>query len=158
MKISIRAMRPSEAGTVSALMSEVISKATLYNQRARKHEAAKYTAQHLADLAKAWKHGVLVATIDNHIAGFVVAQDQDETVWVSWLGVSEQARGHGLASLLLGKLEARAKRDGFPKIWCDSRTENTPIRLLLTKRNYSSLCTIRAHWYGQDFMLWEKFL
>lgn len=151
-------MRPAEAVETANVMHQVIRGTRLYNQRARKGECAKFSAEVLLAKRQAWAPAVLVALEQDQPVGFCVSEIQDEVIWIYWLGVSPGHRGKGLAGRLLRRLESEARKAGISKIWCDSRVQNTPIRLLLTSLGYETLCTIKNHWYGQDFMLWQKFL
>ena len=64
----------------------------------------------------------------------------------------------GIGRSLLEKLELRAKELSSHKIWCDSRTENHASAALLRRQGYAQICTLRRHWYAQDFFIWEKYV
>lgn len=156
--VRISPLRPGEAAESCQLLCEVIRGAKVYSAQARKSEVAKYSPELLVQKAAAWKQAVLLARIEGKVAGVLISEIQDGIVWVFWLGVGAEARGLGVARKLMTQLERAARRQGLGKIWCDSRVHNLPVRHLLTDLGYEAICTLKKHWYGQDFMLWQKFL
>ena len=98
---------------------------------------------------------VLVATVNTQIVGFCFSNIDDGLIWLSWFGVRPEYRRHGIGTALLNALDARAKRAGAHKVWCDCRTDNVASRATLADSGYREICTLVNHWYGQDFLLWE---
>lgn len=141
---------------LASAFSEVLHGLPYYNERAKLGESQKYTASRLAAAAAADPESVLVAEIDGQLAGFLFNHLDDETVWLSWFGVRPDFRRRGVGGALLRGLDLRAKKVESHKIWCDSRTDNEKSQTILTRHGYVQLCTLRNHWYRQDFILWEK--
>jgi GNAT superfamily N-acetyltransferase len=146
----------NEPERLCGLFRVVIDALPYYNDRAKTSETAKYAADKLRRYALADPGSVLVAHLDDRLAGFVLNNLDDETIWMSWFGVDLAFRRRGVGSCLLQALDQRTRSLGIHKIWCDSRTENSESKLTLTRNGFRQICTIPNHWYRQDFILWEK--
>jgi ribosomal protein S18 acetylase RimI-like enzyme len=155
---SIGRMRAGEAEELNHLFVRIVEALPYYNNFAKRSEIAKYSPESLRDLAEKELDSVLVARVDDQIVGFCFSESDDGLVWLAWFGVDPLFRRHGVGAQLLEKLEETVRNGRSHKIWCDCRTENEASKVALTKRGYIQLCTVRNHWYGQDFILWEKSL
>jgi ribosomal protein S18 acetylase RimI-like enzyme len=153
--IVIDQMDPAESEAVSALFAEIVNELPYYNAAAKASEIEQYSAGGLRNLIVSDPSSVLVAKTDN-IVGFCLSRYDDGLIWISWFGVHPKYRRRKIASALLNTLEHTVSDRGSHKVWCDSRTNNDPSIAILTKRHYQQICTVRNHWYGQDFILWEK--
>lgn len=151
-------MEPYAAEAVSALFRLVLKGLPYYNDRAKRGELSKYNAERLNASVLNDPDSVLIAKSGDQALGFCLNNYDDDLIWLAWFGVHPMHRRRGVASLLLCKLEETARRRNCHKIWCDSRTENLPSRSILTLQGYHEICTVTSHWYGQDFILWEKSL
>jgi ribosomal protein S18 acetylase RimI-like enzyme len=148
--------RASEPDQVSTIFREVLWELPYYNERAKTGELQKYTPGKLRASALADPDAILVARVGEELAGFLFNHVDDELVWLSWFGVLPKYRGRGIGSALLLALDERVKHAGYHKIWCDSRTSNEKSKSTLMQHGYVQICTLRDHWYRQDFILWEK--
>jgi ribosomal protein S18 acetylase RimI-like enzyme len=149
-------MNCDDADALSSVFGQILQSLPYYNQRAKTSEMAKYTPAKLKASVLGDPESVLVAKIRNQIVGLCFSHEDDDLIWLAWIGVHPSHQRKGVASVLLGTLVERAKRSASHKIWCDSRTDNDAAKALFSYHGYSQLCTIRNHWYGQDFILWEK--
>lgn len=156
IEFETRPMNPAEAESLSRSIVGLISGLTYYNEFARASEIAKYSAGDLLDSIREDSDSILVAVRASEILGFCINKYDDGLLWLSWIAVLPGYRGRGIAEKLLGRMEESAKARGIHKIWCDSRTVNESAKALLSKIGYRQLCTVENHWYGQDFILWEK--
>jgi len=144
-----------ECDALSTLMRDTIEPLTFYNERARRAELARYTADGLRALVAEDAQSVLVARDGASLVGFCVSRFDDGSVWLSWFGTAERARGRGIGAALLAALaETLPSRDAH-KIWCDSRVENTRSAAVLERAGFRRIATLTNHWYGQDYHLWE---
>jgi ribosomal protein S18 acetylase RimI-like enzyme len=155
-KIVIGPMSEEEAECTSILFKEVVIALPYYNDLAKQSEIAKYSAALLKDTILVDPNLILVAKVGTHMAGFCISKPDDGLVWLSWIGVHPQFRRKRIGYCLLDKLEKIVKNSVSHKIWCDCRTENKASKQLLASRGYAQICTVTNHWYGQDFILWEK--
>ena len=140
---------------LASLMRETIEPLAYYNERARRAELARYTADGLRALAAGDPQAVLVARDHDGLTGFCVSRFDDGTIWLSWFGTAARARGRGVGAALLSALgQTLAARDAH-KIWCDSRVDNVASRSVLERAGYRRVAELTNHWFGQDYFLWE---
>lgn len=156
LPLMIGSMTDNEAEALSLLFRDIVTSLPYYNEVAKKSEIAKYSSTSLCAAVLENPNSVLVARDGGEIAGFCFSKDDDGIIWLSWFGVHSSYRRRGIGLALLRKLEEIAKDEHIHKIWCDCRTENEASKAVLSSFGYVELVTVRNHWYGQDFILWEK--
>lgn len=147
-----------EIGEVSALFETILTGLPYYNAVAKATEMAKYRPESIASAIATDPQFTLVARLEGVLAGFCFSQKDDGLIWLAWFGVAAAYRRQGVGTAILEALVKRSLSSGSHKIWCDSRTSNTPSRSLLEKCGFRAICTVANHWYGQDFILWERFV
>ena len=152
----IRRMAPEDAAAVAELFRCIVESLPYYTDFAKSSEIGKYSAQLLRESCATDPDSVLVAVQGDRIVGFCISRYDDSLIWLSWFGVHPSHRRQGIGSALLSALEAIVCQGRSHKIWCDCRTENIESKTALEHHHYTRLCTVRNHWYGQDFILWEK--
>lgn len=151
-------MKNAEAELVSSLFSDVVIALPYYNDVAKRSALAKYTPALLRASAASDPTSVLVARIGADTIGFCLSRYEDDLLWLDWFGVHPLHRRKKIGTTLLKKLEEIARKGGTHKIWCDCRTNNEPSKLCLMRQQYTQICTVRNHWYRQDFILWERLI
>ena len=155
-QIHIGTMKDSEADQMSLLFEQVVLNLPYYNHVAKASEIAKYTPSLLRASLELDPNSILVARDANEIVGFCFSRDDDGLVWLAWFGVHPEYRRRGVGSALLNELEQNVRAGRSHKIWCDCRTENESSKTVLSLHGFTQLCVVHNHWYGQDFILWEK--
>lgn len=158
VEIEVDRMSPAEAGAVGQLVRQIILSPNYDNEQARRSETAKYTPARLIEMVRNDPDSVLVAKDDADIVGFCLSHYDDGVIWLAWFGVEPRWRGYGVGGALLDALEATVHARGCHKIWCDALTTNETSHAVLTRNGYRRICVLRDHWYGQDTILWEKFV
>lgn len=156
MSIEIRRAVKTECNMISEVFGKVIVDLPYYNKAAQTNEVSKYTPEALAKKIEEDADSILVAVENEAILGLCFSRFDDTLIWLEWFAVEKEARGKGIASLLIDTLESSVKGRNAHKIWCDCRTENLKSARLLSSRGYLPLCTVTNHWYNQDFILWQK--
>lgn len=141
---------------VCRVFNTVVTALPYYNEMAIKNELFKYKPTDIASKIESDPDSVLVACEDDKILGFCFNRVDDMTIWIEWFGVVEGCRRSGIAKGILEYLETTSKSRNVHKIWCDCRTENLKTIKLLSVCGFTPLCTVKNHWYKQDFILWEK--
>ncbi|HSS19040.1 MAG TPA: GNAT family N-acetyltransferase [Pyrinomonadaceae bacterium] len=149
-------MTADEATKVSEIVTSTIRSLNYYNVRAKEEEIRKYSPSELLSSSREDADSVLLAKERQDIIGFCISKYDDGLIWLSWFGVEESHRKKGVGEQLLFSLEATATKRKAHKIWCDTRTVNLTAQRALQKAGYRQIATLKNHWYGQDFLLWEK--
>jgi ribosomal protein S18 acetylase RimI-like enzyme len=147
----------SDLPAAARLFAGILREIPYYNALAKDGEAKKYTTTTLSRKISEDPHSVLVAKDpDGKVVGFGFSHLDDYTVWIDWLGVDSTSRNSGVGAAILGETLRTAPERRAHKVWCDTRTTNEPSKNLLHKMGFARLVEIKNHWYGQDFILWEK--
>jgi len=149
-------MKPAQAAAVAKLVRKVVSPLEYYSKAAREQEMAKYTPAKLRVLAAEDPDSVLVASKGDRLVGFCFSRFDDGLIWLAWFGVDHDARGQGVGRALLTALEGTIRLRGAHKLWCDCRVNNSQSKAVLVNAGFTPIANVRNHWYGHDFILWEK--
>src|ERR1041385_3994764 len=155
---SISISRPRDEGIaeVNALFTQIVLSLPYYNEAARCSEIAKYSPRRLEEMIAADADSIQIATVNTRLVGFCISNIDDGLIWLSWFGVRPEYRRQGIGTAILSALDKRAKRAGAHKIWCDCRPNNAASCGTLAGSGYREICILVNHWYGQDFLLWER--
>ena len=157
MAVKVVRAEESDLPDTTRLFAEILREIPYYNALAKDSEAKKYTATALTKKLSEDPYSVLLAKdSDRKLVGFSFNHFDDYTIWIDWLGVDIIARQSGVGAAILRKTLQTAKKRRAHKVWCDSRASNEPSKSLLQKMEFTRLVEIKNHWYGQDFILWEK--
>lgn len=156
LSLIVDRMQPDEAESVVILFAQVVLALPYYSDVAKASELAKYSPRSMQESVLIDPDAVLVARSADRIVGFCFSNNDDGVIWLAWFGVDAKYRCMGVGSSLLRKLAETVSEGRSHKIWCDCRTENEASKRALSKQGFVQLCTIQNHWYGQDFILWEK--
>jgi ribosomal protein S18 acetylase RimI-like enzyme len=152
----IRPAHLDDIDQVAMLLSKVVSSLEIYTEESREDEIHKFSSEKLALRIKRDPNAVSVALRDNRLAGFLITEDQHGPIWIHWYGVDPDFRSRSVGEAILRHLISSGRDRKATKIWCDTRTNNIPSISLLEKLNFTRLCEIRNHWYGQDYCLWAR--
>lgn len=152
----IQSLEPHLAVPTAQLLKAAILESPFYSDWAKTEEMAGLTAEKLLAMPA---QDVLLAVEDNSVLGVLVSSTEEAgLLWLSWCVVSPAARGRGIAGALIEAFHATASARGVHKTWCDSRVGNTASARMLEKAGYIVVTTLKKHWYGLDFLIWERLL
>lgn len=152
----LRLAHEADIQKLEGLVSDVIMSLPYYNSVAKESEVLKYTAAELLKKMAEDSYSVIVALEDNQVVGFCLNRMDDKLIWLEWFGVRADMRRRGLGRKLIEHLESTAKTRNAHKVWCDCRTENVKSVNFFITSKYLPVCSLKNHWYGQDFIIWEK--
>ena len=155
---TIDPMHDDDIEAVHALFGIVLAAIPYYNDLAKAAERGKYDLQSLIEILRDRSGDILVAKTDNAVIGFCILKDDDGLKWLSWYGVHPSFRRMGVSKLLLHGVDRLTKEHGAHKIWCDTIAANRESAHILETSGYNRLCELKNHWFGQDYILWEKVL
>ncbi len=149
-------LEPEFAIATAQLLEQTILESPHYSDWAKSEEIAGLTAAKLLAMPK---HDLHIAIEENTVLGVLVSSPKEAgLLWLSWCVVSPAARGRGVAGALITAFHASAKARGVHKTWCDSRVGNAASARMLEKAGYRVVTTLEQHWYGLDFLIWERLL
>jgi RimJ/RimL family protein N-acetyltransferase len=152
----IQSLEPHFAISTAELLKNAILASPFYSPPAKSEEITGLTAQKLLAMSP---HDVLIAVENNVVLGVLVSSTEEAgLLWLSWCVVSPDARGRGVAGALIEAFHSGAASRGVHKTWCDSRTGNTASARMLEKAGYKVVATLNQHWYGLDYLIWERLL
>jgi len=143
---------------ISALFKKVVTTLPFYNEIAKQNEIKKYTPKKILKMIRKDKYSVLVAKNGKKVVGFCFNRFDDYTIWIDWFGVDEKLRNNGIGTLIVERVITDARKRKAHKVWCDTRSNNEPSKNLLKKLGFREIIELKNHWYGQDFILWERFV
>lgn len=155
-KIEIRQATKQDCKKLPIVFEPLVLAIPYYNDLAKQSEIAKFKESDLLNKIEEDKYSVIVAVINNEIVGFCMSRFDDNLIWLEWFGVIESQRKKGIANLLLAELDKTIPIRKCHKLWCDCRTSNKASIHILTNHGLKQIVTISNHWYGQDFILWQK--
>jgi ribosomal protein S18 acetylase RimI-like enzyme len=157
--IEVTNVREKDLPNVVTVFSQVLRDIPYYSSLAKEGETKKYTFESLTEKLELEPLSVVIAKgLKGEVIGFCFSHFDDYTVWIDWLGVVADSRKTGVGTALLETVIRTAPGRRAHKVWCDTRADNEPSKNLLRKMGFDNLVEIKNHWYGQDFMLWEKFV
>jgi ribosomal protein S18 acetylase RimI-like enzyme len=158
LSLAIRYATPKEVDTVADVFRRVVQPLDIYCEKSRAGAIDRHTPNNLSKCISADPTAVAMAYIDSRPVGFAITEDQHGPIWIDWFGVLPDNRGHGIGESLISFLIADRRARRATRLWCDTRTNNKPSIALFEKLQFSRLCELRNHWYGQDYYLWERTL
>ena len=158
MRFQLDYATSADSTDIAVLFREIVSDLSYYNEQARAAEISKYTAEELAAKVAEDPYSVIVVKKENEVVGYCLSRFDDYTIWLEWFGVHPSHRREGIGKLILEKLEESARWRECHKVWCGSRTVNIKSYQTLMSGGFSVVAALKNHWYGQDFLLWEKLL
>jgi len=154
--VSVRAAKESDLPEVVSLFLRVLAGIPYYNAATKREDPPRYTIQRLRAKLRDDKYSVMVAQDKSGILGYAFTHFDDHLIWIDWYGVDPKSRRKGVGSAILQQLIRTAPRRKAHKVWCDTRTTNEPAKATLRRNGFSEIAQLRNHWYGQDFILWER--
>jgi len=153
--VIIRDAAVGDAEGSADLLGRIIHTLDIYSPEARRREIAKYGS---SDVRRIIKSGIVVVAEDaGKIVGTCLGYEDDALIWLSWFVVDEEYRRLGFTKAMVNRFVERAQQISH-KVWCDCRTTNTASIQLLERAGFERIATVIRHWYGQDFILWQKSL
>ncbi|MEM3201996.1 MAG: GNAT family N-acetyltransferase [Candidatus Micrarchaeaceae archaeon] len=158
--IKIRLASQSDAKILLPFIRAEILHASHYNVQSRRVYASEITEARLRDVVL--NRGVLIAAFEG---GAPVAcmwatfDSEDKSImWIDWMLVERLHRHKGIGRSMLRFFERCARSMKVRKVWCDSRASNYQAIGLYRSERFRMVGILKRHWFGQDYLLWEKAL
>ena len=156
--IKLRLATVNDAKALARFARGEILRATHYNMKARKAYSAETTAALMEEIIKRKGFAAIAEVSGKPVACMWATFDPDDMsiIWFEWVLVAEQYKQQGLAKRMHVMAEHRATVLGARKIWGDSRASNYQAIALEKSLGIRRIGILRHHWFGQDYILWEK--
>jgi ribosomal protein S18 acetylase RimI-like enzyme len=148
--------KPLDVAQISSLFKEVVTALPFYNKIAKHNEIKKYTPKKILELIRKDRYSVLIAKNGKKVVGFCFNYFDNYTIWIDWVGIDKKLRNSGIGTLLVKRVITDAKKRRAHKVWCDTRSNNNSSKNLAKKLGFREIIELKNHWYGQDFILWER--
>lgn len=97
------------------------------------------------------------AELNGQIVGLIFGTHEAGTTYVHDLIVAKEHRGKGIGTKLLTFIEHWTVEQGGHKVWFVTQSKWEASKLY-DKLNYKVTCTLKKHFLGEDFVLYEKIL
>jgi len=157
MKSQTSHLKSEDVAETAALIKKVIRENPYYNAAAKKEFITWYTPYQLNQHLKKKDMILVVAKIKSKIVGF-------GSVWKSfggvgysdWTMVDKKYRRHGIGIAIWNYKINLAKKIGVHKVMADSLVINKEGTAFANAHGLRRVATLKKHWYGQDYYLWEK--
>jgi ribosomal protein S18 acetylase RimI-like enzyme len=157
LEIRLLSDHPTSIRSVAKLLKQNVLRLP-YTQEAIERELAKYTPHELVNRIHQNPLDILIALYEGQPVGVLIHREDAGTRWIEWLVVDLNYRRLGIGNKLLSELINIAAYSPFHKIWLDTRTENTSAKRFFEAFGFRHLVTIKQHWYGLDYDLYEFLL
>ncbi|MEI7451639.1 MAG: GNAT family N-acetyltransferase [Candidatus Falkowbacteria bacterium] len=154
----IKELKPGDISTFSKIAKEIINGCSHYDKNTKKEELSVYSEKFLHENRKAAKNVYFLVFEGKEVIGFCHGYFDSGTFWLNWLGILPAFRRQGKAAEVLKFLESYLLDRGVHKIWFDTIVTNKESIKFFQKHGYHKFTTLRNHWCGFDYFLWEKFL
>ncbi len=156
--MKVRLAKKTDLKSLSEFYQRVIRSNPYYSERAIKEEYRRFSFSNLSK-EFSYKENIFVVAEEGHqMIGALNGYREAGMFWADWGVAHPQHRRKGVLTAMMKFLEQKLKKEGMHKIWCDSRTINTQSKAALKKLGFKEITTIKNHWYGLDFVLWQKLI
>ena len=142
-ELSLRLARPAEAGAIAGLSRDLIEYGLPW----------RWTPMRVAASIRAPNVNVLVARVDDNMAGFAIMRYGDDDAHLDLLAVAPPYRRAGVGRQLLLWLEKCAVVAGIFNIALEVRAQNVGAQLFYERLGYRKLVEIPDYYQGVEAAL-----
>ncbi len=142
-ELSLRLARPAEATTIANLSRELIEYGLQW----------RWTPARVAASISASDVNVLVASMQNYIAGFAIMRYGDDAAHLDLLAVVPPHRRLGIGRQLLEWLEKCAIIGGISSVTLEVRAGNEGAQLFYKRMGYRPLAHVPSYYQGVEAAL-----
>ncbi len=157
-RIVIKRATSADSRAISQFANKEIMHSMHYNFASRKEYASKVTTKYIRSVIGSGGAAV-IAMHNKEMVGCLWAtfDSADRSImYFEWTLVAKPYRGHDLAYRMHMDLEKLVMKEGVRKIWGDSRASNYQAINLEKKLGIRTIGKLKRHWFGQDYIFWEK--
>ena len=156
----IRIMRATSADVkilVPFAKKEILA-ASHYSRAARQSYSSKVSTAYMRGIVRGAGFAVLAFDGAELVGCLWTSSDSSDrsVMMFEWTFVNRHYRGRGIAKRMHKLAEKLAVSQGVRKIWGDSRASNYQALALERGLGIRTIGKLKKHWFGQDYILWEK--
>jgi GNAT superfamily N-acetyltransferase len=157
-EIKVRRATAADVKILVPFAKKEILKASHYNAAARQTYSSQVSSAYMRGILKGAGFAVLAFKRSEPVGCLWTSFDSaDRSIMTfEWILVNRRYKKQGIAKLMHNFAERLAVSQGVRKIWGDSRASNYQAIALGAKLDVRRIGKLKKHWFGQDYILWEK--
>lgn len=137
MALSLRSYEPHDFAALHKLDQSCFSPGISYS---------KTTLRYFLTISSA---DCVVAVEENHIAGFILSEENPPLAHIITLDVAEKQRRRGVGTALLEKLESNLAARGVRSILLETATDNEAAVAFWKRHGYRSEAVLKRYYLGR---------
>ncbi len=154
-KLLVRAGHLDDLATIHQLLMTEIDQNPYYNQITKTTEKQRLTPSYLKHLYTIDPHLLMIGMVEGKIAGFIIACPSQGAIIIDWALALHEYKPYLVSSNVLRKFIDYFDQNQWHKISAYVITKNRRPALLLAGYDFKKTCVLKAHFFGEDYSLWE---
>lgn len=157
-EIKVRRATRSDVKILVPFAKKEILKASHYSSVARQTYSSHVSLAYMLGIVKGGGFAVLALKGAELVGCLWTSFDSaDRSIMTfEWVLVNKRYKKQGIAKRMHNFAEKLAVSHGVRKIWGDSRASNYQAIALEANFGARRIGKLEKHWFGQDYILWEK--
>ena len=147
--------RFDEIPAVHAMVQDAVKTSPYYSDDFKRFEANRLTEAYLDALHRTDPRHVMTLRDKGELAGFILSGPEYGVVWQYWSYLDPKYRSGTLAMRVMRNYQKVWENDRFHKILTYSRPENKVSIALMERYGYRLVADLKAHLFGEDYLLYE---
>ncbi len=157
-EIKLRRATRADVKIIVPFAKKEILKASHYNSIARQTYSSHVSLAYMLGIVKGGGFAVLALRGAELVGCLWTSFDSADRpiMTFEWTLVDRRYKKHGIAERMHNFAEKLAASHGVRKIWGDFRASNYQAIALEANVGVRRIGKLEKHWFGQDYILWEK--
>ena len=157
-EIEVRRATMADVKILVPFAKKEILRASHYNIAARQAYSLEVSAAYMRGIVEGAGFAVLALVGAEPVGCLWASFDSADRAVMTfeWILVDRHYRKQGIAKRMQNFAERLAVSQGVRKIWGDSRASNYQAIVLEANFGARTIGKLKKHWFGQDYILWEK--
>ena len=157
-EIKVRRATKADLKILVPFAKKEILKASHYNSTARQAYSSQVSAAYMRGVVGGAGFAILALKGAEPVGCLWTTFDSSDrsVMMFEWILVNRHYKKQGIAKRMHNLAEKLAVSQGVRKIWGDSRASNYQAVALEAYFGVRTIGKLKKHWFGQDYILWEK--